>query len=384
MKTINKSLYERQITLKHLIIQDKKMIGIQFYPNKIIQAMIKELPNPRWSEKYGMVILPNTSENVNTIINKFKGVAWVNGQYFFTNRPINKGTEELSVDVYRKRTPLSDWKFVPEDFLIKLETRKYSLNTAKVYISMFEKFINHYKNEENFMAINEEMILKYIQHLVQIGLSDSYVNQSINSIKFYYEVVKEMPNRFYSVDRPIPKDPLPKVLSKEDISKMIASIKNIKHKCLVSMLYATGLRRTELLNLKIEDLDSKRMTIRVVEGKGKKDRFTILSTKLLVDLRMYYLAYKPQKYLFEGAEGSQYSATSLAKVVKVAAKNAKIIKVVTPHMLRHSFATHLLEAGTDLRTIQTLLGHNSLETTQMYTYVATTSLQNIKNPLDSL
>ena len=384
MNTTTSRAKERSITLKHLFIGNQKMIGIKFYPDKVIQAMIKTLPNPRWSEKYGMVVLPNTSKNVSLIMEKFKGVAWVNGQYFFTNRPINHGTEELSVDFYRKRPPITSWRYVPEDFLQKLETRKYSMNTAKTYISMFEKFINHYNNELNLMAINEEMILQYIQILVQKGLSDSYVNQSINAIKFYYEVVKEMPNRFYAVDRPMARDPLPKVLSKEDIGKMIASIKNIKHKCLVSMLYATGLRRSELLNLKIQDLDSKRMTIRVVEGKGRKDRFTILSNKLLTDLRTYYLAYKPKEYLFEGADGNQYSPTSLAKIIKVAAKNAKIVKVVTPHMLRHSFATHLLEAGTDLRTIQVLLGHSSLETTQMYTYVATSSLQNIKNPLDSL
>ncbi len=375
---------ERQITLKHIVIDDKRMIGIKFYPDKVIHALIKQLPNPKWSEKFGMVVLPNNSQNVSLIMDKFKGVAWINGQYFFTNRPLNHGTEELSVDKYRKRISIKGWRFVPEDFLLKLETRKYSLNTAKTYISMFEKFINHYKDEENLMAINEEMILRYIQFLIQNGLSDSYVNQSINAIKFYYEVVKEMPNRFYAVERPMPKEPLPKVLSKEDVGKMIASIKNIKHKCLVSMLYATGLRRGELLNLKIEDIDSSRMTLRVVEGKGKKDRYTILSAKLLLDLRTYYKAHKPKIYLFEGVDGNQYSATSLAKIIKRAAKNAKINKLVTPHMLRHSFATHLLEAGTDLRTIQTLLGHNSLETTQMYTYVANTSLLNIKNPLDSL
>jgi len=177
-----KSSPERQITLKHLLINDQKMIGIQFYPNKIIQALIKELPNPKWSEKYGMVVLPNTRENLTSIIAKFKGVAWVNGQYFFTNRPINQGSEKLNVDAYRKRKPVNEWRFVPEDFLQKLETRKYSFNTAKTYISMFERFINYYKDEPNLMAINEEMILKYIQNLVQSGLSDSYINQSINSI----------------------------------------------------------------------------------------------------------------------------------------------------------------------------------------------------------
>lgn len=336
-----------------------------------------------------MVILPNTSQNLTLIMDKFKGVAWVNGQYFFTNRPINIGNEDLSIDHYRQRTPTKEWRFVPEDFLLKLEIRKYSLNTARSYISMFEHFINHYKSEDNLMAITEDMIIAYLQSLIQKQLSDSYVNQAINAIKFYYEVVKEMPNRFYAVERPIKQETLPKVLSKEDIAKMIASIPNIKHKCMVSMLYATGVRRAELLQLCIKDIDSNRMTVRITAGKGKKDRFTILSSKLLSDLRQYYLAYKPKNYLFEGVDGQQYGATSLGKIIKRAAIKAGIKQTVTPHTLRHSFATaaadrHLLEAGTDLRTIQTLLGHNSLETTQMYTYVATTGLKNIVNPLDSL
>ena len=189
-----------------------------------------------------------------------------------------------------------------------------------------------------------------------------------------------MPNRFYEVERPIKKEALPKVISKESVMKMIGS--NIKHKCIVELLYSAGLRRGELLNLKVSDIDSERMTIRVEQGKGRKDRLTLLSKRMLKDLRAYYRVYKPKKYLFEAPDGSQYGATSVAKIIDRAAKSAKINKTVTPHILRHSFTTHLLESGNDLRYIQALLGHHSSRTTEVYTHVAVDGLTQIKNPLD--
>ena len=191
-----------------------------------------------------------------------------------------------------------------------------------------------------------------------------------------------MPNRFYEVERPIKKEALPKVISKESVIKMIGCCSNIKHKCIVELLYSAGLRRGELLNLKVSDIDSERMTIRVEQGEGRKDRLTLLSKRMLKDLREYYRVYKPKKYLFEAPDGSQYGATSVAKIIDRAAKSAKINKTVTPHILRHSFATHLLESGTDLRYIQALLGHHSSRTTEVYTHVAVDGLTQIKNPLD--
>jgi integrase/recombinase XerD len=191
-----------------------------------------------------------------------------------------------------------------------------------------------------------------------------------------------MPNRFYSVERPFKKESLPKVISKESVIKMIDVCPNIKHRCIVALLYSSGLRRAALLNLKISEIDSERMTIRVTQGKGKKDRISILSKRLLGDLREYYRAWRPKEYLFEGQEGRRYSATSVAKIIDKAAKKAKIAQKVSPHMLRHSLATHLLENGTDLRQIQTLLGYNSLKTTEIYTHVAVQGMNKIKNPLD--
>ncbi len=167
-----------------------------------------------------------------------------------------------------------------------------------------------------------------------------------------------MPNRFYSIERPRKEERLPEVLSKEEIKRMIKVTQNLKHRCTISLLYSAGLRRGELLNLKITDIDSQRMLIKIVQGKGNKDRFTLLGENVLHSLRAYYKEYRPKEYLFEGEQGGKYSPTSLLKIVKVAAQRAGIRKQVSPHMLRHSFATHLLEQGTDLRYIQSLMGHS--------------------------
>lgn len=263
----------------------------------------------------------------------------------------------------------------------KLELKKYAANTIRTYVSCFEKFLNFYKKED-VNALNERHIRDYLSHMVQQRHSNAYINQAVNAIKFYYEIVLDMPNRFYEIERPRKEHKLPKVISKQEVLAIIDHTNNIKHRCIVSLLYSAGLRRGELINLKISDIDSKRMLVRVEGAKGNKDRYTLLSHKVLEDLRVYYLKWKPKKHLFESPDGARYSGKSIENIVKEASKKAGIYAKVTPHMLRHSFATHLLENGTDLRSIQNLLGHNSLKTTEIYTHVATNSFINIKNLLD--
>ena len=358
------------------------MIGLQFYPDKVIQALVKELPGVKWSKKYGMAYILNTGKNLNLVFEKFKGVCWINGRSFFTNSPLSTAGESISVEAYRDRPPRGDWRYCPEAFYEKLETRGYAMNTARIYIGMFEKFINHHSLDTDLLELSEPDIQKYLKHLKRSGRSDAYIHQSINSIKFYYEVVMEMPNRFYDIDRPIKKEALPKVLSIEQVRKMVSVTENTKHRCIIALLYSAGLRRSELLELIPADIESDRMMIRVRNSKGGKDRYTLLSETLLKDLRAYYIEYRPKKYLFEGEENKPYSATSVVRVVRRSAGRARIAQRVTPHMLRHSFATHLLESGTDIRYIQMLLGHNSTRTTEIYTHVANTAFKKIVNPLD--
>lgn len=375
---------KKYITLKHLLIDGKKKIGLQYYPSKVINALVKQLPNTKWSEKYSMVYLANTKSNLTAIMDTFRGVAWINGRSFFINKPITLGNSKPNVQSYRERPVKEGYRYSPDSYLQKLELRRYSQNTIKTYISCFERFINDHQ-EKNLLEIDEESIRNYLSKLAQKSCSDSYLNQMVNAIKFYYEIVEGMPNRFYAIERPIKRQSLPKVLSKEEIGLIINNTNNIKHKCIVALLYSSGLRRSELLDLKIEDIDSKRMIINVKSGKGGNDRITILSESVLKDLRLYFKEWKPSVYLFEGPiSGSKYSGSSIKKFIDRARLKAKINKKVTPHMLRHSFATHLLEDGTDLRYIQTLLGHNSSKTTEIYTQVAIHNIKTIKSPFDSL
>ena len=371
----------KQITLKHLMINQKKCIGIKFYPDKVIQALVKELPDPKWSEAFNIVYIQNTKSNLNAVFSKFKGVAWVNTNHFFTNKPVKNGVEKPDVSYFRNRELSKDYRACPEEYLQKLELKKYALNTVKTYVACFEAFINYYKSFD-LKEISEQEIREYLLKLHQSGKSDSYINQAVNSIKFYYEIVLGMPNRFYSIERPRKKQTLPKVLAKEEVKAMIACTRNIKHRCIISLLYSAGLRRSELLNLKLTDIDSKRMLIRIEGAKGGKDRMTLLSESVLNNLRTYFKEYQPKNWLFEGPRQEQYSGSSVGRIIMNASKNAGIRKKVTPHMLRHSFATHLMENGTDLRYIQTLLGHSSSKTTEIYTHVAVNSFKSIKNPLD--
>jgi integrase/recombinase XerD len=373
----------RNITLKHLFINESKFIGLKYYPNPAIDAVVNSIPQASWSDTYSMNYVPNTKENMNRIFKLFKGIAWVNSGNFFNNKPGHKENAPISVDSYRKRELKKGYRSCPEEFLRKLEIKKYALNTAKTYINFFENFINHYP-EKSLESIDENDIRNYLQLLAQKDHSHSYLNQAVNSIKFYYEVVMGMPNRFYSIERPRPEHKLPKVISKEEVAEMIIRTKNIKHRCIISVLYSAGLRRGELLNLKLEDIDGKRMVITVRAAKGNKDRLTILSPFVLKELRTYFKEYRPKEFLFEGQNKKQYSAESVGSIIKASAKRARIKKCVTPHMLRHSFATHLLEDGADLRYIQSLLGHSSSKTTEIYTQVTLNHVKNIQSPFDSL
>ncbi|MCB0479455.1 MAG: tyrosine-type recombinase/integrase [Crocinitomicaceae bacterium] len=371
------------IILKHLLIKGEKQIGLKYYPNKSIETIVGTLPTVKYSKEFRMHYVLNEKSNLHLIYELLKPVAWINGSHFFPKKNLKTSTEPKKFKDFHNRTSENGWRFVPDSFIQKLELKGYAFNTAKTYIALFEKFSNHFKTRE-LMDIDEEMIRKYLQNLVHEGRSDSYINQSLNAIKFYYEIVEGMPNRFYSIERPQKKKSLPKVLSIQEVQAILSNTNNIKHKCILSLLYSAGLRRQELLNLKIEDIDSNRMVILVKSGKGFKDRLTILSEQVLEDLRMYYKQWKPKTYLFEGKEGVPYSPESVRKILLRAAQKSGIRKAVTPHMLRHSFATHLLENGTDLRYIQTLLGHGSSKTTEIYTHVAINRIQEIKSPIDFL
>ena len=266
-----------------------------------------------------------------------------------------------------------------KDLLIQ---KRYSKNTQDIYCNYFKDFCVYFKKED-LSNITTAQINAYILELIKFkNISISQQNQRINAIKFYYEKILGRDKQYYELHRPKKEHKLPKVLSKDEIKKIFDVTNNLKHKCILMLIYSAGLRRSELLNLTISDIDSKRMVIIINGAKGKKDRISLLSDNLLQLLRQYYKEYHPKKYLFEGQNGGKYSATSIANILRKGAKKAGIRKTVTPHMLRHSFATHLLEQGTDLRYIQELLGHGSSKTTEIYTHVSKKAIDKIKNPMD--
>lgn len=262
--------------------------------------------------------------------------------------------------------------------------KRYSYNTLKNYKAEFQRFMRHF-GDRHPNTLTEADIKDYLLTIVQKGLSESTQNTVINAIKFWYEQVEGGPRKVYRIPRPKMPEPLPKVLSKAEVQAIIAATNNNKHKCMLMLAYSAGLRVGEVVAIQPTHIDAKRGILRIRGGKGKKDRETLLSARLLELLRACFREYRPTTWLFEGqTPGEPYSVRSLQEVIKQAAAKAGITRPVTMHMLRHSFATHLLEAGTDIRIIQDLLGHSDIKTTQIYTHVSSQHKQHIANPLDDM
>lgn len=270
-----------------------------------------------------------------------------------------------------------------QDFIKLLELKRYSANTINSYQSHLKLTKFHFKERE-FKDLTDKELFEFIYFLVNVkNISASYQRQIVGALKLFYKEVygRTIPFEYLKVQRHEQK--LPVVLSKVEVRRIIDCIDNLKHKAIISLLYGSGLRIGELLALKKNNIDSDRMLIHVKGAKGKKDRYTILSHKVLDILRSYYLQFKPSDYLFEGQKGGKYSSESAGQVFKRALKKAKVNKRATLHTLRHSFATHLLEDGVSIAHIQKLLGHSSIKTTLIYTHIAKDSLFKIKSPLDN-
>lgn len=278
----------------------------------------------------------------------------------------------------------SDYETVLTGYVQKLELRRYSESTCKAYYIMFREFLRFVHPRPVFQLTDRD-ILDYQYYLVhEKRVSRSYQNQSINAIKFFLEQMLGYDRQVYALERPMKERRLPLVLSQEEVARMLLAVPNLKHKAILSTIYSAGLRRSELINLTVGDIRSNQMQILIRGAKGNKDRVTVLSVGLLALLRKYYRAYRPGHYLFEGPDSRPYSSSSIRMILMRALKRAGIRKPATVHTLRHSFATHLLENGTNLRYIQMLLGHNSSRTTEIYTHVCSDRLKDVVSPLDAL
>jgi len=269
------------------------------------------------------------------------------------------------------------------EFESYMKQKRYSASTINSYLSSVRQFFNYFDRPS--LEVQNSDISEFISHIIKKGYSGSFQNQIVSGIKLFYSRIHNQEIISGLIERPRREHKLPNVLSKAEIKKILAAPGNLKHRSMLSLIYACGLRRSELINLKPGDIDSNRGLLIIRQAKGNRDRIVPLPGKILLNLRDYYMAYRPVTWLFEGLSGNrQYSATSLAKVLKTAVIKAGINKPVSLHWLRHSYATHLLEQGTDLRIIQELLGHKSSKTTEIYTHVSTQSLQQIKSPIEDI
>ena len=284
------------------------------------------------------------------------------------------------------RTPysLTDINKALEKMASHLRYLNYSERTVTSYENHLRKFLEHFKTRD-LQNITLDEIRDFINaSIIDPGFSRSYQNQLISSIKLFYNHILNRRYDMPDIERPHRAKRLPSVLSQEEIKKMIEKTRNSKHRLLISLIYSTGMRLSEATGLKLKDIDYTRKIINIRSGKGQKDRIVPLAEKLVKELEEYVGSYQPREYVFEGYTGAAYSARSVQQVIKRSLQTANIRKKASVHTLRHSFATHLLENGVDIRIIQELLGHQSSRTTEIYTHVSTRTIESIKSPLDRL
>jgi integrase/recombinase XerD len=340
--------------IKHL---GEHRIAVYFEKNAELIARIKKIDGAKWSQSKCVWHIPDNEENRL----RFKI------ELLSLSQPSAEGIEHL------------------EKFKQWLASKRYSPNTIKTYGDALKSFLVFYHEKPLAEINNNDVIVYNNQFILKNNLSASYQNQIVNSIKLFFRIIKNTEIEVDKIHRPKRAKGLPNVLSKEEIKLLLNAHSNIKHKTMLSLIYSCGLRCGELLALKPVHIDSKRNVVLLKNAKGKKDRIVPLSPKILEMLRDYYKVYKPTTYLFEGQTvGLPYDARSLQLILKQGLQKSKITKPATLHWLRHSYATHLLESGTDLRYIQELLGHSSSKTTEIYTHVSTKSIQQIKSPFDDL
>ncbi len=271
-----------------------------------------------------------------------------------------------------------------ERFRNMLAMKGYSGNTIRTYTGEFLRLLR-LLGDVYINDLKKEHIHSYLLWLIKKQhYSETHVHTAVNAIKFYFEKVENKDKEYFDLPRPKKPMLLPDILAEEEVVQIIKATENLKHRTLIMTAYSAGLRVSELVKILVNDIDSKRMTIHIRGGKGKKDRMVTLSKVLLEALREYYKVYKPAHYLFEGVEGKPYSSRSAQIVLAKAKGLANIKKPGSIHSLRHSYATHLLEGGTDIRYIQELLGHRSIQTTLKYTHVSVKNIQAIQSPLDKL
>lgn len=332
-----------------------------------------------WDAARSVWVMPKRPDSVSRLIGAFRGKVWVDLTSLKKNQ-IAKKIKREKVEIVLNSA--NERRLV--EFESHMKQKRFSQSTVGSYVHAVRLFLSWFPDEalesfgeEHIRQFNEEYILGR-------GYSVSYQNLAISALKLFFERIVGSRINPQELERPLKQKKLPEVLSKEEVKLILLQISNLKHRTMIALIYSMGLRIGELINLKNDDIDTSRMMVFIRQSKGAKDRMVPLSSKILENLREYWKYHPTETYVIEGKPGVQYSPTSVRAVFNRACKSAGIRKRATVHTLRHSYATHLLESGTDLRIIQELLGHSSSRTTEIYTHVSKKNILSIRSPFDSL
>lgn len=347
---------------------DMRQIGTRFAYNYELKEYLKLLPGLKWTETHKCFYLPASATNLELLLNHFKDTLF--------EITLDKTIELIPSEDRQSSISLSLMKFSNY-----LNGQRYSRSTIKTYMAFVSKFVRFHKNKTIFAYRDIECFIE--TEIASKGYSISSHRQCISAIKHYLELNGNAEFDTSSIRRPKKSKYLPTVLSKEEMIDLLRLTRNLKHRCILALIYSSGLRVGELINLELQYIDIDRRQILIRQAKGRKDRYVMLAESVLPLLYNYLQTYEPKKYFVEGYNGNRYSASAIRIFLKQACDRAKIRKKVSPHTLRHSFATHMLENGTDLRYIQALLGHSKPETTMIYTHVAQKDVVKIQSPLDA-
>jgi integrase/recombinase XerD len=386
----------KNVTIERVIHKGVDRVVLRFHYDSELISVVKGFPDARWSQQMGCWHVADSSDVVALILKGLNGKAYVDYSTLRLNlaEKIKKKKEEAANRKTYKEKGVADSdlpvlsKKGEEDITTYrrwMEANRYPESTVQIYCAMMTKFLRFVSPKEASECTSDDLIRIVDEYILPNGLSYSFQNQMISSVKKFYGKIYESVIDPGKIGRPRTRHQLPNVLSKEAVKQMLSSITNEKHRVMLSLIYACGLRRSELLQLIPDDIERGRKLLRIRQSKGFRDRIVPVSDKTIEMVDTYVTRYKPQRYLFEGQyRGEMYSPSSLEKVLKTACEKAGLRREVSLHWLRHSYATHLLESGTDLRYIQELLGHRSSKTTEIYTHVSVKSIQKIRSPFDDL
>lgn len=402
-----------KVILKPLQHRNQECIGIFFENCPTLNGAIRKNAGAKWSQTNKCWYVLLSKENYNKLFFALKGKAEIEQSALHTYLADKKKTSpakqitssvnpavqtNLKHSTIIQNKPVKKQPTIPGNTAIHainahvlpamqqaLILKSYSPSTIRTYINevgVFLRTIQHHPADK----FSTQRIKDYLQYCAEkLKLTENTLHSRMNGLKFYFDQVLKREKLFWDIPRPKKGIQLPKVLSKEEMIRLLKAIENLKHKTMIMLGYACGLRVSEITGLEIKDIDEDRRLLLIRKAKGKKDRIVSLSPVMLVMLREYQTKHKPEKYLFEGQyKGTAYSSRSLELIIKAAKDKAGIKKTGSMHMLRHSFATHLLEKGTDVVFIQKLLGHNNLKTTLRYLHVTNKDLVNILSPLEDI